>query len=170
MDLMRLPLGILTGVGFIGAGTILKQGPLVKGVTTAATLWMATVIGLCFGGGQYLLGAAATLLCLLTLWILIFIDKNIKRSQRAVLVVALETESPFPPDLAPLLKSGGFQTTFRQQARGLSNDNQQKFQFDIHWRERDGVDRTSDILMRIAQSYYVERFQLISEDADATDG
>jgi len=52
MDLMRLPLGILTGVGFIGAGTILRRGDLVTGVTIAATLWVVTVIGLCFGGGQ----------------------------------------------------------------------------------------------------------------------
>ena len=37
MDLMRLPLGILTGVGFIGGGAILKKGDLVSGVTTAAT-------------------------------------------------------------------------------------------------------------------------------------
>jgi putative Mg2+ transporter-C (MgtC) family protein len=51
MDLMRLPLGILTGVGFIGGGTILKKGDLVTGVTTAATLWLMTVIGLCLGGG-----------------------------------------------------------------------------------------------------------------------
>src|SRR6266446_8043427 len=48
MDLMRLPLGILTGVGFIGGGAILKQGGSVKGVTTAATLWIITTIGLCF--------------------------------------------------------------------------------------------------------------------------
>jgi putative Mg2+ transporter-C (MgtC) family protein len=51
MDLMRLPLGILTGVGFIGGRTIVKKGDLVVGVTTAATLWLVTVIGLCIGGG-----------------------------------------------------------------------------------------------------------------------
>jgi putative Mg2+ transporter-C (MgtC) family protein len=39
MDLMRLPLGILTGVGFIGAGAIVKKGEMVVGVTTAATMW-----------------------------------------------------------------------------------------------------------------------------------
>src|SRR4051794_37903840 len=39
MDLMRLPLGILTGMGFIGAGAILRHGDRVAGVTTAATLW-----------------------------------------------------------------------------------------------------------------------------------
>src|SRR5262244_3298753 len=40
MDLMRLPLGILTGVGFIGGGTILKKGDIVTGVTAAAALWL----------------------------------------------------------------------------------------------------------------------------------
>jgi putative Mg2+ transporter-C (MgtC) family protein len=42
-DLMRLPLGILTGVGFIGGGAILRRGSLIVGVTTAATLWYVTV-------------------------------------------------------------------------------------------------------------------------------
>src|SRR5262249_30997212 len=68
LDLMRLPLGILTGMGFIGGGAILKRGDLVIGVTTAATLWFITVIGLCFGGGQVALGAAATAICLAVLW------------------------------------------------------------------------------------------------------
>jgi putative Mg2+ transporter-C (MgtC) family protein len=41
MDMMRLPLGILTGVGFLGGGAILKRGGSISGVTTAATLWIA---------------------------------------------------------------------------------------------------------------------------------
>ena len=49
---MRLPLGILSGVGFIGAGAILRRGDTVRGVTTAATIWLVTVVGRCFGGGQ----------------------------------------------------------------------------------------------------------------------
>lgn len=71
MDLMRLPLGILTGVGFIGGGAILRKGDLVTGVTTAATLWLVTVTGLCLGGGQLLLGMATTALAVLTLWTLV---------------------------------------------------------------------------------------------------
>jgi putative Mg2+ transporter-C (MgtC) family protein len=51
LDLVRLPLGILTGVGFIGGGVILKRDDAIRGLTTAATLWFVTVIGLCFGGG-----------------------------------------------------------------------------------------------------------------------
>ncbi len=67
-DLMRLPLGILTGMGFIGGGAILRKGDLVLGVTTAATLWFVTVIGLCIGGGQLGLGIAGTLIGMLVLW------------------------------------------------------------------------------------------------------
>src|SRR4051794_10544994 len=44
LDLMRLPLGILSGMGFIGAGAILRKDNLVLGVTTAATLWFVTVM------------------------------------------------------------------------------------------------------------------------------
>src|ERR1700678_3419655 len=57
LDLMRWPLGILSGMGFIGAGAILRKDNLVLGVTTAATLWFTTMMGLCFGGGQLGLGA-----------------------------------------------------------------------------------------------------------------
>ena len=58
IDLISLPLGILTGVGFIGAGAILRRGDLIIGVTTAATLWIMSVIGLCLGGGQLALGSS----------------------------------------------------------------------------------------------------------------
>lgn len=55
-DPMRLLLGILSGMGFIGAGAIVRRDNFVVGVTTAATMWFLTVIGLCFGGGQIGLG------------------------------------------------------------------------------------------------------------------
>src|SRR5262245_32081400 len=55
-DVMRLPLGILTGMGFLGAGAILRRSDLVVGLTTAATLWMVTVIGITFGSGEIALG------------------------------------------------------------------------------------------------------------------
>jgi putative Mg2+ transporter-C (MgtC) family protein len=66
-DLMRLPLGILTGVGFIGGGAILHRANLAQDVTTAATLWPATVVGLCVGGGQIPLGLVANALGLCAL-------------------------------------------------------------------------------------------------------
>lgn len=87
LDLMRLPLGILSGVGFIGAGAILRKDGLVKGVTTAATLWIVTVVGLCFGGGQLGLGLIATVLGLIVLWFLTTVEEVLPRQKSALLTV-----------------------------------------------------------------------------------
>src|SRR3954447_26802595 len=48
-DPARLAAGILTGIGFLGAGTILRHENVIRGVTTAATLWIVAVLGLAFG-------------------------------------------------------------------------------------------------------------------------
>jgi len=87
LDLMRLPLGILSGMGFIGAGAILRKGNMVLGVTTAATLWFTTVMGLCFGGGQIGLGAAALALALLTLWGLKAVEERMPTEREATLSI-----------------------------------------------------------------------------------
>jgi putative Mg2+ transporter-C (MgtC) family protein len=87
MDVMRLPLGILTGVGFLGAGAILKKGKLVLGLTTAATLWAVTVIGIVFGAGQYGLGLAATVLCFGALYGLKFLDARLAQQHEGTLTL-----------------------------------------------------------------------------------
>jgi putative Mg2+ transporter-C (MgtC) family protein len=87
---MRLPLGILTGVGFIGGGAILRRDNFISGVTTAATLWYVTVIGLCLGGGQIALGVAATALGLVALWGLERFELRLRREHRASLSLVLE--------------------------------------------------------------------------------
>jgi putative Mg2+ transporter-C (MgtC) family protein len=89
-DLMRLPLGILTGVGFIGGGAILRRDNIISGVTTAATLWYVTVIGLCLGGGQIALGVAATAIGLAGLWGLERLEVHLRRDHRATLSLVLE--------------------------------------------------------------------------------
>ena len=67
LDLMCLPLGILSGMGFIGAGAIVRRNDLVQGVTSAAMLWFVIVMGLRFGAGQLGLGLAAMTLALFVL-------------------------------------------------------------------------------------------------------
>jgi putative Mg2+ transporter-C (MgtC) family protein len=106
-DLMRLPLGILTGVGFIGGGAILRRGDITVGVTTAATLWLVTVIGLCIGGGQIELGLAATAVGLLGLWGLLWIERALPREQRATLAVEIDSHGPSEDDLRRKLQQAG---------------------------------------------------------------
>lgn len=59
-DFTRIPAQLLSGIGFLGAGTILRDGFNVKGLTTAASLLAVTCIGLCIGAGLYLTGIIAT--------------------------------------------------------------------------------------------------------------
>ncbi len=88
MDLMRLPLGILSGIGFIGAGVIVKREKHVNGMTTAATIWFVTVLGLLYGGGNLYLGIAASLMAIGILWALKWIEKYITREYRGTLHIA----------------------------------------------------------------------------------
>jgi putative Mg2+ transporter-C (MgtC) family protein len=109
LDLMRLPLGILTGVGFIGAGAILRRDNLVLGVTTAATLWFVTVIGLCFGGGQLGLGLAGLVLGLVVLWGLKQVESRLPHEQRATLTLSIASSGPSDRELHARLERAGLQ-------------------------------------------------------------
>ncbi|MCD6529796.1 MgtC/SapB family protein [Candidatus Bathyarchaeota archaeon] len=67
MDPARIAAGIVTGIGFIGAGTIIAEEEKVVGVTTAASLWVTAAIGLTAGAGDYLLSIATTVLVFIIL-------------------------------------------------------------------------------------------------------
>jgi len=107
LDLMRLPLGILTGIGFIGAGAMVRRGSLVTGVTTAATLWLSTVIGLCFGGGQLGLGIAGVVLAVVVLWNMKWLENLLPRVRHATLTLEFERPAADEKQLRSLLRAGG---------------------------------------------------------------
>jgi putative Mg2+ transporter-C (MgtC) family protein len=67
-DPTRVAAQIVTGIGFLGAGAIIREGLSVRGLTTAATLWVVAAIGMACGAGYYWPAAAATLLTLFALW------------------------------------------------------------------------------------------------------
>jgi putative Mg2+ transporter-C (MgtC) family protein len=108
-DLMRLPLGILTGVGFIGGGAILRKDNLVVGVTTAATLWYVTVLGLCFGGGQMLLGWAATAIGFLVLNTLKRVEDHMVSEQDARLSIVVSNQGPSESEIRQRLDAAAIQ-------------------------------------------------------------
>jgi putative Mg2+ transporter-C (MgtC) family protein len=77
VDPGRIAYGVMTGIGFLGAGTIIRNGPSVKGLTTAAGIWCVAAIGLCVGIEQYVLAAGAALLVLVSLGLLNAVDRYI---------------------------------------------------------------------------------------------
>lgn len=161
MDVLRFPLGVLTGVGFIGGGAILRRGDLVSGVTTAATLWVMTSIGLAFGGGQLALGVAATLLTLVTLLILKYVDVHIRRDHRAIITI-LSVEGP-PPDLNALVKPFGYRARFVALRRDGAS--QLQFSFELNWRQSEAVAPSLDFLARIAEDYRIQSLEPFADKA-----
>jgi putative Mg2+ transporter-C (MgtC) family protein len=134
LDLMRLPLGILTGVGFIGGGAILRRQDGVIGITTAASLWFVTVIGLCFGAGLIALGLAGTAMAMVILWALKWLEKFIPREHRAVLVLRAAPAAP-EDDLDRALESAGIGISSRSIAYA-SEPPEARIEWAVRWRSR----------------------------------
>jgi putative Mg2+ transporter-C (MgtC) family protein len=67
-DPARIAAQIVTGIGFLGAGAIIRQGLSIRGLTTAATLWVVAAIGLAAGAGYYSAAVIATVVALVALW------------------------------------------------------------------------------------------------------
>lgn len=106
-DLMRLPLGILTGVGFIGAGAIMRRDNIIIGVTTAATLWLVTVAGLCLGGGQLALGVVTTVLGIAALQGLGWVESQLRMQVRTRLSIMIDDDGPSEDALHQRLIASG---------------------------------------------------------------
>ena len=77
LDPARLAAQVVSGIGFIGAGTIILQKQVVRGLTTAAGIWATSGIGLAIGAGMYVVGIAATLMVLVGLEVLSFFFKSL---------------------------------------------------------------------------------------------
>lgn len=67
-DPTRIAAAVITGIGFLGAGSILRQGNHIEGVTTAATIWVMSAVGISIGAGYYVPAVATSLLVLFGFW------------------------------------------------------------------------------------------------------
>jgi putative Mg2+ transporter-C (MgtC) family protein len=132
MDLMRLPLGILTGVGFIGAGAIVRKNELVVGITTAATMWFATVIGLCLGGGQLVLGSVSTAIGFAILWWLRTLENLVERYHSAELTVTTADAQLSAESLRRYLPAAHFQINSVSMVHS-TGDHFRTFDFEVRW-------------------------------------
>lgn len=92
IDPVRMAHGILTGVGFLCGGVIFRTGITVHGLTTAASLWITSALGMLFGVGLYTLAITATLLVVLVLSALRLFDKVIPQQAVAHMAVRFSRE------------------------------------------------------------------------------
>jgi putative Mg2+ transporter-C (MgtC) family protein len=156
IDVMRLPLGILTGVGFIGAGAILRRDNLVVGVTTAATLWFSTVMGLCFGSGQGWLGVVAFGLGMTTLWLLEYVELELPQDHRATLCLVVDRDAVTEEELREILTLG----RCRILNFSMVHDNiaiRREFTCEISWRSKRSSSRAPGLVDQLAGRAGIQR-------------
>jgi putative Mg2+ transporter-C (MgtC) family protein len=81
-DPARVAAQIVTGIGFLGAGAILKEGATIKGLTTAASLWVVAAVGMAAGAGAWVTGLAITLIAIVSLWPLRAVERRVNPRHR----------------------------------------------------------------------------------------
>jgi putative Mg2+ transporter-C (MgtC) family protein len=108
-DPTRIAAQIVTGIGFLGAGAIIRQGLSIRGLTTAATLWAVAAIGLAAGAGYYSAAVITTVLVVIALWPLRIVAYRVfsrVRPEQARLVVELRAGETGAPLLEVLEEAG----------------------------------------------------------------
>lgn len=106
-DPARLAAGVLTGMGFLGAGAIIRQDNVVRGVTTAAVLWFVTILGLAFGSGHFALGGVGFLIAVVILFVLPSLEGIIKNDWYASLTVVLQLDASSEKEIKRLVEEQG---------------------------------------------------------------
>ena len=109
VDPTRMAQGIMTGIGFLGAGVIMREGLTVRGLTTAASIWITAGIGIMIGVGFYFPAGIATALTLIVLSVFRWIERKMPIEFYANLTVAFTRAATLPEaDLRSIVERQGF--------------------------------------------------------------
>src|SRR5687767_15424790 len=96
LDPTRMAQGIMTGIGFLGAGAIIKEGFTVRGLTTAASIWITAAIGILTGIGFYFAALIGTILVLGTLSAFRWIEARMPTETYAIFMVRFSRDAVIP--------------------------------------------------------------------------
>ncbi|WP_427338691.1 MgtC/SapB family protein [Caloranaerobacter sp. DY30410] len=94
LDVTRLGAQVISGIGFLGAGTIIREGISVKGLTTAAGLWAVACIGIAVGAGFYIAAILTALLVFITLLAFTEFEKHIKLRRNYIYIKIVSVNQP----------------------------------------------------------------------------
>ena len=109
LDPTRMAQGIMTGIGFVGAGAIIKEGFTVRGLTTAASIWVTAALGILIGVGFYFAAGIGTVLVLGTLSAFRWIEARLPTETYAMFMVRYARDNAISePELRSLVRGHGF--------------------------------------------------------------
>ncbi|MCL2319558.1 MAG: MgtC/SapB family protein [Treponema sp.] len=106
----RIAAQVVSGIGFLGAGAIIRLGNNVRGLTTAASLWFVAAVGLAIGGGMFVVAGVAEAFGLVTLLILNMVEKKIFPMERyKMLEISFKDNIPSTKETLDIVKAAGIQ-------------------------------------------------------------
>ena len=111
IDPSRVAAQIITGIGFLGAGVIIKEGLIVRGLTTAASLWMVAGIGMAYGMGMFTVGSIGTAISLFSLLFLKKLEPLIKKDRYLHLTVTARAVPDVYPQLEQVFRENNLRIT-----------------------------------------------------------
>jgi putative Mg2+ transporter-C (MgtC) family protein len=127
-DPSRITAQIVSGIGFLGAGTIMQAKGNVTGLTTAATLWVVAAIGMTAGAGGYFEAGGSTLLVLVILWPLGWVEDRIESSRRGrIFRVVVEDIPGKVSEIQTMLEDAGLHVKLESSARARDGEIQATF-------------------------------------------
>jgi len=109
IDPARISAGALIGIGFLGAGVIIKSGFAIRGLTTAASIWIVSAIGLAIGGGLYLEGTFTAVITVIALVALRKVERNIKMWRYKNISISTPLNENREDEITETLMEHGFQ-------------------------------------------------------------
>ena len=135
LDPTRIAGQIVTGIGFIGAGTIMREGLTIRGLTTAACLWVAAGLGMAVAAGLYFLSGFTTLVALVALGVLKHLEARVRRGTYRMLSITCRGETDVLPLLEQHLRSRNVTISDFSMEYDVEN-RESHFDFTIHPADR----------------------------------
>lgn len=138
IDPARIAAGAVIGIGFLGAGAIIKSGFIIRGLTTAASIWIISAIGLAIGAGLYFEGILTSLITIIALLILRKLQKNIRIVQYRRVSVSARVSENAEEKIAAIFSDCGVAVSSIEYERDLTKD-EILFVFSISTKDRDAI-------------------------------
>jgi putative Mg2+ transporter-C (MgtC) family protein len=134
IDPARIAAQVVTGIGFLGAGTIMRSRASIRGLTTAASLWLVAGIGLAVGSGFILPAVFATVIAIATLILIPFVERRMKRDKYRTIRMLITGQKLFLDEITHILEKNSVKL---QNYKFEKNIQKNEIMYDINVKYRD---------------------------------
>ncbi|MCX7917779.1 MAG: MgtC/SapB family protein [bacterium] len=155
IDPARIAYGVVTGIGFLGAGVIIKDRKRIRGLTTAACLWFVTSIGLAVGVGLYFLSYFLTFISLLILYFLKLFEKNIPTDTYSVITIIGEEEKVSKDDIEKMIINNKFKILGTEIEKRIKKK-EIKLVFNIRYSSKQKVEKFLEEISKIEGLIFIK--------------